>query len=220
MIDNYSADAVKLYMLNSPAVRADNLKFSEKGVKKLVSDVFLPWFNSYRFLIQNISRWEETTGKNFVFDETRRASCTNMLDKWIISANQKLTKYFRQEMDGYRLYTVVSGLLSFLDDLSKWYIRLNRGRMKGDMGEEEMHQSLNTLFDVLFSTTLMMSAFTPFISDFFYLNLKNGFAEDSPLKQDSTHFLDIPRPDESLIDEGVVAAVESMQKIVELVRNV
>ncbi len=42
-------------------------------------------------------------------------------------------------MDGYRLYTVVSGLLSFLDDLSKWYIRLNRGRMKGDLGEEEMH---------------------------------------------------------------------------------
>jgi len=53
--------------------------------------------------------------------------------------------------------------------------------MKGDNGEEEMHQSLNTLFDVLLSTTLMMSCFTPFISEMMYLNLKNGLPEGHPL---------------------------------------
>jgi len=84
-------------------------------------------------------------------------------------------------MDSYRLYSIVKGLLSFLEDLTKWYIRLNRNRMKGDNGEEEMHQSLNTLFDVLLSTTLMMSCFTPFISEMMYLNLKNGLPEGHPL---------------------------------------
>lgn len=69
MVNEYSADAVKLYMLNSPVVRADNLPFSENEVKQLVRKVFLPWYNSYRFLIQNIQRWEELTGKNFEFDE-------------------------------------------------------------------------------------------------------------------------------------------------------
>jgi len=133
-------------------------------------------------LIQNINRWEEKTGKNFVFDENRRHKATNILDKWIISANQNLLHYFRNEMDSYRLYSIVKGLLSFLEDLTKWYIRLNRNRMKGDNGEEEMHQSLNTLFDVLLSTTLMMSCFTPFISEMMYLNLKNGLPEGHPLR--------------------------------------
>lgn len=51
MVNEYSADAVKLYMLNSPVVRADDLLFSEGKVKELVRKVFLPWYNSYRFLI-------------------------------------------------------------------------------------------------------------------------------------------------------------------------
>lgn len=55
-------------MCNSPVVRAEPLKFSQDGVKGIVRDVFLPWFNAYRFLIQNISRWEKITGKNFTFD--------------------------------------------------------------------------------------------------------------------------------------------------------
>ena len=125
MVDNYSADAVKLYMLNSPLVRADNLKFSEKGVQEIIRQVFLPWYNSYRFLVQNIIRWEEKTSKNFVFDESRRHNTPNLLDKWIIQANQTLIEYFRTEMDAYHLSTIVKGLLSFLDDLTKWYIRLN-----------------------------------------------------------------------------------------------
>lgn len=69
MVNEYSADAVKLYMLNSPVVWADNLCFSELEVKQLVWKVFLPWYNSYWFLIQNIVWWEDQTGKNFEFDE-------------------------------------------------------------------------------------------------------------------------------------------------------
>ena len=220
MVNQYSADAVKLYMLNSPVVRAEPVKFTELGVKSIIREVFLPWFNSYRFLIQNVQRWEEKSGENFIFDEKRRHNSTNLLDKWIISANQKLMKDFKNELDNYRLYTIVKELLTFLDDLTKWYIRLNRDRMKGDDGLEEMHQSLNTLFDVLFQTTLMMSCFTPFISEFMYQNLKNGFAKDSQFNKDSIHFLQIPDSDESLIDEKCVEAVSNMKKIVELSRIV
>jgi len=59
----YGADACRLYLCNSPVVRAEPLKFSEAGVKSVVREIFLPWFNSYRFLIQNISRYEQLTGK-------------------------------------------------------------------------------------------------------------------------------------------------------------
>ena len=170
----------------------------------IVKDVFLPWFNAYRFLIENIKRWEDKTGTNFVFDPKLRHEATNLLDKWIIAENQALLKFFRNELDNYRLYTIIGQLLSFLTDLNKWYIKLNRVRMKGGKGLEDAKMSLNTLFDVLFSTTLMMSCFTPFISKYLYLNLRNGFEDGNELKKDSIHFLRIPTADESLIDEAIV----------------
>lgn len=90
------------------------------------------------------------------------------MDRWIISANQNLIKYVRREMDSYKLYTVVPPLLSFLEQLTNWYVRLNRPRMKGDEGIEEQLRSLNILFDVLLSTTTLMSCITPFVTEYFY----------------------------------------------------
>jgi len=62
--------------MNSPIVRAEKLKFSDAGVKDVVKDIFLPWFNAYRFLIQNITRYEKRVGKNFVYNpEMRKEIC-------------------------------------------------------------------------------------------------------------------------------------------------
>lgn len=137
--DQHGADAVRLYLCNSPAVRADDLRFKEEGVKDIVKDIFLPWFNAYRFMIQNITRFEERAGKNFVYDpkmrfEVARNPEANQMDKWIIAANQHLIKFVRNEIDNYRLYSVVRHILSFLENLTNWYVRLNRARMRGEEG--------------------------------------------------------------------------------------
>ena len=63
VINNYGADAMRLYLINSPLVKAENLNFNEQGVKGIVRDVFLPWYNAQRFLLQNISRYEGDSGK-------------------------------------------------------------------------------------------------------------------------------------------------------------
>jgi len=141
----YGADACRLYLCNSPVVRAESLQFKEQGVKAVVREIFLPWFNAYRFLIQNISRYEQQTGENFVFDATMKKTTEggNLMDRWIVSANQNLIKLVRLEMDRYRLYSVVRPLLAFLDQLTNWYVRLNRPRMKGEEGVEEQKRSLN-----------------------------------------------------------------------------
>src|SRR5690606_10771991 len=129
------ADAVRLYLINSPLVKGQSLKFSEKGLKDVIKDVFLPLFNSYRFLIQNIQRYEKSSGKQFTYkfyNITNNYESLNITDRWIIAYSQRLIKYVRNEMENYRLYTVVNELLSFLDKLTNWYIRLNRNRIKGD----------------------------------------------------------------------------------------
>jgi isoleucyl-tRNA synthetase len=189
----YGADACRLYLCNSPVVRAESLQFRETGVKAAVREIFLPWFNAYRFLIQNISRYEQTTGKRFIYDSKMKTSInseSNIMDRWIISATQNLIKLVRHEMDNYHLYNVVRPLLSFLDQLTNWYVRLNRPRMKGDEGVEEQLKSLTILFDVLLSTTTLMACITPFVTEHMYQNLRNGLSEDdAELNQPSIHFL-------------------------------
>ena len=67
--DEFGADAIRLYLINSPLVRADSLNFAKKGVKEVVKNIFLPWYNAYRFLIQNVIKLENNTQKPFVFVE-------------------------------------------------------------------------------------------------------------------------------------------------------
>jgi len=101
-------------------------------------------------------------------DKLAERADANIMDRWIIAANQNLIKFVRTEMDNYRLYNVVKHMLEFLEQLTNWYVRLNRSRMKGEEGPEEQLTSLNTLFDVLLNTTIMMSCITPFLSEYIY----------------------------------------------------
>lgn len=138
------------------------------------------------------------------------------MDRWIISATQNLIKLVRAEMDAYRLYNVVKPLLSFLDQLTNWYVRLNRTRMKGEDGVKEQVQSLNILYDVLLSTSTLMCSITPFITEHMYQNLKNGLGEaDKDLNQPSIHFLQIPELNEKLLDDAIEQRVARMQSAIE-----
>lgn len=72
-----------------------------------VKDVFLPWYNAYRFLVQNAKRLEVDGFAPFIpIDQATLQKSSNVLDQWINSATQTLVHFVRQEMDGYRLYTV------------------------------------------------------------------------------------------------------------------
>ena len=140
----------------------------------------------------------------------------NLMDRWVVSANQNLIKYVRHEMDNYKLYNVVRPLLTFLEKLSNWYVRLNRTRMKGEEGAEEQKRSLNILFDVLLNTTTLMACVTPFLAEHMYQNLRNGISEaDEHLRAGSIHFLQIPECNEDLLDEAIEQRVARMQSAIE-----
>lgn len=218
---SYGADACRLYLCNSPVVRAESIQFTEDGVRGVVREVFLPWFNSYRYMIQNITRYESTNGVNFVFDPNMKFQMKdgNIMDRWIISANQNLIKLVRIEMDNYKLYNVVKPLLDFFEKLSNWYVRLNRSRMKGEEGPEEQKRALNVLFDVLLTTNTLMSCITPFITEHMYQNMRNGIdPADQDRHAESIHFLQIPQYETELIDEAVENRIGRMQSAIELGR--
>jgi len=127
-----------------------------------------------------------------------------------------LIKFVRHEMDTYKLYNVVRPTLDFIEDLTNWYVRLNRPRMKGDDNDAvDQYNSLNTLFDVLLNATTLMSPITPFLSEHIYQNLKNGMADDSPLNTKSIHFTQMPEYDPKLINEKSEQTVKRMQNAIE-----
>ncbi len=93
--------------------------------------------------------------------------------------------------------------------------------MKGEEGEAEQIASLNTLFDVLLNTTILMSCITPFISDYIYMNLKNGVSSDNTdYFAESIHFLRIPNYKDSLLNENVERMVSLMQNVILLGRKI
>ena len=230
VINEYGADAVRMYLINSPVVRAESLKFKEDGVRGVVKEVFLPWYNSLRFLLQNIERRDTKFVPNI---DMVRAS-TNPTDIWISAATQDLIKFVREEMDAYRLYTVTPALVSYVSQLTNWYLRLNRDRLKGTEGDDaDCDTGLQVLYDVLLNVTLTMSPFTPFITEFFYQQLRkfqpsyskalDGQGATNPPelgKSDSVHYLMLPSYDASRLNENAVEAMKTLQTIVELGRNV
>ena len=234
VIDRYGADALRMYLINSPVVRAESLKFKEEGVKGVVKEVFLPWYNAFRFFLQNIERREGTSGIKFVPDAKKAQSTKNPTDIWIVAATQGLIKYVHEEMQAYRLYTVMPALVRFVTQLTNWYVRLNRDRLKGVEGDnDDVEIGLQVFYDVLLNVTTMMAPFTPFITEFFYQHLRklqpsyadaaNGGGASNPVmpgKSDSVHYLNLPSYNSSLLNEDAVTAMETLQTIVELGRNI
>ncbi|XP_069793365.1 isoleucine--tRNA ligase, cytoplasmic isoform X2 [Narcine bancroftii] len=220
IVNTYGADALRLYLINSPVVRAENLRFKEEGVRDVLKDVFLPWYNAYRFLIQNIQRLQKEEGIQFLFNESAVEESDNIMDKWMLSFTQSLNQFFKAEMEAYRLYTVVPRLVKFVDMLTNWYVRMNRRRLKGENGTENCERALETLFAVLFDMCRLMAPFTPFITELMYQNLRHLIDPSSGENKDtqSIHYLMLPQVRESVIDKRIEAAVAQMQSVIELGR--
>ncbi|KRX21881.1 Isoleucine--tRNA ligase, cytoplasmic [Trichinella nelsoni] len=216
IVNKYGADVLRLYLINSPVVRGEFLKFREEGVRDLLKDVFLPWYNAYRFFFQNVSLYEMKHGKRFT---AKLITPTNIMDRWILSFTYNLVAFVKEEMKAYRLYTVVPRLVKYVNMLTNWYVRMNRKRLKGDFGEEESLIALETLCQALLLLVRLMASFTPFITEMMWQRLKTVLDPLAELKpEDSIHYVKIPDVDRSMIDEDVENHVITMQSVVEVAR--
>ena len=209
--------------MNTPLVRGESLKFNEKHLANLVKDVFIPWYNICRLLLQEVHRYEKSAGRKFVYDERlfakeHAAVFKNILDKWMLAKTHSLVEFVHREFAAYHLYTVLDEKLKFLNDLSNWDIKLNKLRFKGDNGLEDAAFALNVLFHCLFTSVVTMAPFVPFISEFFYQNLRPCFAEGSALREDSVHFLRIPAAIREFEDDELLESVEIFQNLITAVR--
>lgn len=228
VLEKYGADALRLYIINSPVLRAETLKFKEEGVREVVSQVLLPWYNSFKFLKDAADVFLKESGTAFVHDPSLVSE--NVMDRWLMASIQSLVKFIHEEMQSYRLFTVVPRLLALIDNLTNWYIRFNRRRIKGDTDNvEDTRKGLNTLAEGLLILCRLMAPFTPFLADSIYQRLKSYFPAKDLVKcsitpeanaTESVHFLAYPAVREEFFDSVIETAVARMQKIIELGRNI
>ena len=99
IIDAYGADALRLFLINSPVVRGESLRFREDGVKEVISRVLLPFLNSFRFFLAQTALLKKETGRDFMYDPLAPLS-SNVMDQWILARCQSLIQFVGEEMKG------------------------------------------------------------------------------------------------------------------------
>lgn len=210
VINTYGADALRLYMINSPIVRAEDLCFSEEGVKHSLRHLLIPWWNAYSFFVTyaNIDGW--TPDKQPV---GARRVATHLLDRWILSAMERLTHDVVTGMDAYDLQSAVRPFVRFVEDLTNWYIRRSRRRFWKSTDDADKAEAYATLYEVLIRLSTIAAPFVPFISESIYRNLRRS---DAP---ESVHLCDFPMPDDSRRDLDLEKQMETVMSIVGMGRQ-
>ena len=207
VIDTYGADALRLYLINSPVVRAENLRFSEAGVKQLLRDLLIPWWNAYSFFV--------TYANADGFDEpdVARPDSPHVLDRWIVSSMETLIADVSTAMDAYDLQKAVRPFVDFIDALTNWYIRRSRRRFWKSEDDADKRHAYRTLRYVLVQLSKVAAPFCPFVSEQIYRNLRG------PNDPESVHLCAFPTADAAARDLRLEADMELVQRVVRLGRQ-
>ncbi|PHH77810.1 hypothetical protein CDD80_191 [Ophiocordyceps camponoti-rufipedis] len=206
VMEKYGSDALRLYLINSPVVRAEPFRFKESGVKEVVQKVLLPLWNSFKFFEGQSALLHKVEGVEYVWRPDKQ-SCNSD------------SNFVNEEMRDYRLYTVIPRLLQLIDNTTNWYIRFNRRRLKGENGKADTICALDALFEVLYTLCRGLAPFAPFLTDSIYLRLLSHIPKEFQEKDPrSVHFLSFPEVRQGLFDAEVERRVARMQRVIELTR--
>ena len=202
MIEKYGSDPVRFYMMTN-SEPWDNLKFDPEGVAEVSRKFFGTLYNTYSFfaLYANVDGYVPTAAQQAEHSE---------IDRWILSCLNTLVKKVQAEMDNYdptRAGRLIDQFVN--DDLSNWYVRLNRKRFWGKDMSADKRSAYDTLYTCLMTVSKLLAPFAPFFADQLYRDLGG--------EKTSVHLDTFPVCDESLIDADLEARMEMAQKITSMV---
>jgi isoleucyl-tRNA synthetase len=203
VIQHYGADAIRLYMMHSPAVKGDDLCFAESGVELVLRQVLIPLWNAYSFFITyaRIYDWKP---------QPVPSKPEAMIDQWVLSVLNKLIEDVEKGMDEYDLSKAVEPFIGFIDQLTNWYIRRSRRRFWEEKQSLDRDQAFSTLYHVLMELTKIAAPYVPFMSEAIYLNLRQNQMPDS------VHLCDFPHYHMERRDKSLEQAMSAVQETVSL----
>ena len=209
MIEKYGSDAVRLYMMTN-SEPWDNLKFDPEGVDEIKRKFFGTLYNTYSFfaLYANVDGWEPSSCT--ALESQQPTGQRPEIDRWILSSLNTLVQKVTAELENYdptRAGRLIDAFVN--DDLSNWYVRLNRKRFWGKEMSADKRSAYETLYTCLMTVSKLLAPFAPFYADQLYRDLGG--------EKDSVHLDSFPVADTSLIDADLEARMEMAQKITSMV---
>lgn len=169
VFDKYGADALRYYLMNSPVVRAEDMDFMEKGVDEVLKKIILR--------IKNVISFYELYNSDLEMEVIPEDS-PSILDQWILSRMNQLIEEVSKGLDNYELDRASRPIMDFVDDLSTWYIRRSRDRVKGD-NQFDKDCTLVTIREVLLSLSKTIAPFMPFLAEEIYQKLRTDADKES-----------------------------------------
>ncbi len=192
----YGADALRYYLLSSPVVEAESLNFSEKDLQTIV--------RGFVNLLWNIKTFYETYSQDQEVVLAKPRSM-HVLDRWLFSRFNLLVHEVTDAMEQYQLAHATRPLRGFIEDLSTWWLRRSRERMKSENAFDRL-DALRTLREILEETTKLLAPFMPFISEKIYQDLGGAKV--------SVHLERWPKVEDRLIDERLIADMQIVRELV------
>ena len=208
LFEQYGVDATRYYLFASPVLLAENLNFSEEGVRDSLRKIVMILWNVYKFYAMYEKEGAEKSG------ECSLPECENILDKWILLRLNTLIKEVTQNMNGYNIPKAVRPIDGFINDFSTWYIRRSRDRFKSD-DEADKKAALHITQYVLTQLAKVMAPFMPFIAEQIWQKTTGYNFKD---ENKSVHLVEWPLYDDPAEDEDmeILKQMEEVRKIVEL----
>lgn len=210
VLNNEGADAIRWYLFTVTPPWIPR-RFSRNAVSISLKNFIIPLRSSLSFftLYANIDNYEPNKFEKIDHKEKP------IMDRWLISKFNSLVQFVVKKLDNYDITDATREMEKFVDDLTNWYIRLNRKRFWKNKMDQDKISAYQTLYEVLLNFSKLISPFTPFISEEIYQTLKS----DSINFNESVHLENYPEVDSSKIDKNLEDRMEFAREIVELGRS-
>ena len=205
-INKFGADAIRLFLMHSAVVKADEIRYSDEGVKDILKSIIIPWWNSYSFFV-TYANIDKIVPTGHLFDSSLPS---NPLDAWLLSITQNLIKQVSQALDSYDLSAAIDPIILFIDELNNWYIRRSRRRFWKSENDSDKAEAYEALYIALKTLSLVAAPFVPFITEEMYQNLK------TPEDKESVHLCDYPVVNEKWINEALEFKMTTVQHSVSM----
>lgn len=196
LIDKYGVDSLRLYLMSSSVMRAENLNFSEKSVSDIRKNVFLIWYNLVKFY--------DLYAEEKIVDFQKKPASADIMDRWILSRLNSVVAETTEQMDKYNLVKASRLLINFVDELSTWYLRRSRDRLRDPRANPDASHVFGY---VLVKLAQLFAPFTPFFSEWVFHQLVD--------KNSSIHHTDWPRVDRPQIDASLELEMSAIRQAVE-----
>jgi isoleucyl-tRNA synthetase len=207
LIKKYGADILRLYLVGSPAAKAESFCFKDSDLAEIGRKI-LPYYNAHILLLDCIKTSQEVVNYNMTYIST------NKLDLWICEKYMEFAQSMVTCVENVDITHIPNTIYRFIDVICNTYIKLSRDRLKNMLTPNDTYDAINTLQNILHKTNILLAPFIPHLAEYFnrILKLKN----EQPIL---LHSIDIDMIQSYELNRKILDGFESVSELLENVRN-